>query len=388
VSAASLLDADNGNANDAGDAGGRGGLDLDAVTDDDLALLIYTSGTTGRAKGCAHTFGGLRAGLGALMDLWGIGAGDVVVNALPLFHVHGLCVALLGPLWAGATVRLLPRFSPEGVVDAVRAGGTVFMSVPTMVHRMIGHLDERPDDAAVLARLRLFTCGSAALSAEQLERLRARTGLTILERYGMSETLITVSNRRDARRPGAVGWAVPSVQTRVVDDELQVRGPGVMRGYWNRPDADREVFVTDEHGGPPWFRTGDVVAVDDEGCIRIVGRASQDILKVGGYKLSAREIEEEIARHPDIAEVAVVGIPDEEWGERVCAIVVPRAGRAPELAALQGAVRLHESKKPRVLLVRDALPRNALGKVLKPELKAWASAASTATAAATTKASP
>jgi acyl-CoA synthetase (AMP-forming)/AMP-acid ligase II len=145
-----------------------------------------------------------------------------------------------------------------------------------------------------------------------------------------------------------------------------------MRGYWNRPDADRDVFVDDEAGGGRWLRTGDVVARDDDGCFRIVGRASQDILKVGGYKLSAREIEEAVAGHPDVAEVAVVGVPDAEWGERVCAVVVPRAGATPTLPELQAVVALHESKKPRLLLLRDALPRNALGKVLKTELKAWA----------------
>ena len=350
-----------------------GGDDLDHVDDDDVALLIYTSGTTGRAKGCTHTWAGLRAATTALMQLWGVGAGDVVVNALPLFHVHGLCVALLGALSSGASTLLLPRFSPEAVVDAVQRGGTVFMSVPTMVHRLLHHLDAHPADAAVIARLRLFTCGSAPLSKTMLDDVRVRTGVTILERYGMSETLITLSNPLlGERRAGCVGWPVPGVQMRVVDDELHVRGPGVMRGYWNRRDADEDVFVDADDGGARWFKTGDVVAVDDDGCVRIVGRASQDILKVGGYKLSAREIEDAIALHDDVAEVAVVGVPDDEWGERVTAVVVPKAGRAPTLASLQAAVKLHESKKPRALVVVDALPRNAMGKVLKHELKALA----------------
>jgi acyl-CoA synthetase (AMP-forming)/AMP-acid ligase II len=361
----------------AGDDGdGDHDIDIDRVDDDDLALLIYTSGTTGRAKGCAHTWAGLRAATSSLMQLWGIGKDDVVVNALPLFHVHGLCVALLGALSTGASTFLLPRFSPEAVVDAVRRGGTVFMSVPTMVHRMLHHLDAHPDDAAVLARLRLFTCGSAALSAAQLDDMRARTGVTILERYGMSETLITLSNPLvGERRKGAVGWPVPGVAMRVVDDELQVRGPGIMRGYWNRADADADVFVEGDDGAR-WFKTGDVVAVDDDGYVRIVGRASQDILKVGGYKLSAREIEDAIAAHDDVAEVAVVGVPDDEWGERVCAVVVPKPGRAPTLDSVQAIVQLHESKKPRALLVVEALPRNAMGKVLKHELKALAARSS------------
>ncbi|MBM4280661.1 MAG: AMP-binding protein [Deltaproteobacteria bacterium] len=359
------------------DCGSAGEVDvndgLDDSLDDDLALLIYTSGTTGRAKGCGHTWRSLAAGVDALMQRWQVSPGDVVVHALPLFHVHGLCVALLGAWSAGAGTLLLPRFSPEAVIDAVARGGTVLMSVPTMVHRLIQHLDQHPEDAAVLARLRLWTCGSAALPAAQLSAVRDRTGVTILERYGMSETLITLSNPLvGERRPGAVGWPLDGVEVRVVGDELWVRGPMVMKGYWRRPDADRDVFVDDAAGGARWFKTGDVVDVDGDGCVRVVGRASQDILKVGGYKLSAREIEDALAAHEDVAEVAVVGVPDDEWGERVCAVVVARPGRSPTLASLQAAVHLHEAKKPRALLLLPTLPRNAMGKVLKHELKAVA----------------
>jgi acyl-CoA synthetase (AMP-forming)/AMP-acid ligase II len=343
---------------------------LDAAADDDVALLIYTSGTTGRAKGCVHTWRGLRAGVGALAEHWRMSPSDVVVHALPLFHVHGLCVALLTALWAGASTILLPRFSPEAVVEAVARGGTVFMSVPTMVHRLLAHLDEHPGDAAVLGRLRLWTCGSAALLASQLEAVRNKTGLTILERYGMSETLITLSNSLDGeRRPGAVGWPLPGVRMRVVDDELLVHTPAICRGYWNQSEASHESFIDDEGDGLRWFRTGDVVSVAPDGCVRIVGRASQDFLKVGGYKISAREIEEELAQNDDVHSVAVVGVPDEEWGERICAVVVAKEGRTPTLASLQETTRLHEAKKPRALVLVDALPRNAMGKVLKHELK-------------------
>ncbi|MDP2344328.1 MAG: AMP-binding protein [Deltaproteobacteria bacterium] len=342
-----------------------GDQDVD-VDDDDLAMLIYTSGTTGRSKGCAHTAGGLARGIDALMELWAVDDDDVIVHALPLFHVHGLCVALLGGLLRGACTRLLPQFSAQNVVDAVAAGGTVFMCVPTMIHRLLAHLDAHVDDGAVLGRLRLVTCGSAALSADHLVAFRAKTGLTILERYGMSESLITLSNPLvGERKPGSVGAPVPGTTMKILDDELLVKAPGMMRGYWNRPDADREVF--DDEG---WFKTGDVVSVDDDGAVRIVGRASQDILKVGGYKLSTREIEEQLERHLAILEVAVVGEPDVEWGERVVAVVVLRSGCALTLQEAQDAVPLHNTKKPRRLVVVDALPRNALGKVMKPALKA------------------
>jgi acyl-CoA synthetase (AMP-forming)/AMP-acid ligase II len=188
----------------------------------------------------------------------------------------------------------------------------------------------------------------------------------------MSETLITLSNPLDGERvPGAVGRPVPGTRIRIVDDELQVQTPGMMRGYHNRADADAEVFVLDDDG-QRWFRTGDAVSVDDDGVVRIVGRLSQDILKVGGYKLSTREIEEAIASHADVAEVTVVGLPDEQWGERVCAVVVARPGAAPTLEQLQQHVRLAETKKPRALLLVEALPRNALGKVQKHLVKALA----------------
>lgn len=338
-----------------------------ALRADDLALLIYTSGTTGRSKGCAHTVAGLAAGIGALMELWAVGPGDVVLDALPLFHVHGLCVCLLGALSRGACTRVIPRFSPEAVVDGARRGATVFMSVPTMVHRLLGALDDA--GAAALSSLRLVTCGSAALSADQLRAFEARTGLTILERYGMSETLITLSNPLvGERRAGAVGWPVPGTAVRVVDDELQVCSAATMKGYWRRPDADAEAFVTDGEGRR-WFKTGDVVALDPDGCVRVVGRASQDVLKVGGHKLSTREIEEQIEAHPAVREAAVVGLPDAEWGERVCAVVALREGASLTLGELRGHVTLAEHKRPRELVVVDALPRNALGKVMKAALK-------------------
>ena len=350
-----------------------------AVDDDDLALLVYTSGTTGRSKGCAHTAGGLARGIGALVDLWGIDKNDVVVNPLPLFHVHGLCVCLLGALMRGAATRLVPAFSPAAVVEAVFRGGTVLMSVPTMVHRLMQSLDEDADFAEALGRLRLMTCGSAALSAELLLRFRAKTGLTILERYGMTETLITLSNPlTGARKPGSVGWPVPGTRIRVVDDELQVKSPGMMRGYWRREDADATAFTTGDGDDAGWFLTGDVVAIDDDGAVRIVGRASHDVLKVGGFKISAREIEEQLERHPAVAEVCVVGVADEEWGEKIVAVVVLRETMTLTLAEAQAATALTAAKKPRSLVVVSELPRNAMGKVMKAVVKARLLSASAA----------
>lgn len=343
----------------------RGAPRARRMLDDDPALLIYTSGTTGRAKGCTLSFGNVVGAIGALSALWEIGADDEVVHALPLFHVHGLCVALHGALLRGARTRLLPRFSPAAVVEAVELGGTVFMGVPTMYRRLLDHLDAHPEDGKTLARARLFCAGSAALPAADLEAFERHTGHRIVERYGMSETLITLSNPvRGERKAGTVGLPIPGVSMRVVDDELQVQGPGVMRGYWNDAAATASTFTADG-----FLKTGDTVRVDDDGYVTIVGRTSTDILKVGGYKLSAREIEEELATHAAVLEVAVVGVPDREWGQRVVACVVPRDEAAPPtLAELQAHVRLHEAKKPRGLCVLRELPKNAMGKVQKTRL--------------------
>ena len=278
-----------------------------------------------------------------------------------------------GPLWAGAKVRLLDRFSPEGVVAAARDGATVMMCVPTMVHRLVEHLEASPTDADALRGLRLVTCGSAPLPAALLVRFQARTGHVIVERYGMSETLITVSNPLHGRRvPGAVGRPIAGVEVKVHDGELWVAGPGVMTCYWGRPDADAEVFVSavaDDGTVRRFLKTGDAVEVDDDGIIRIVGRLSQDIMKVGGEKLSTREIEDAIGALAEVHDVAVVGVPDAEWGEKVCAAVVLQAGTTLSLSALQARLPLARVKWPRALLVLDALPKNALGKVLKSALK-------------------
>lgn len=348
----------------------------DPVADDETALLVYTSGTTGRSKGVRLTLAAVVANILALTTLWRWSSADVLSLSLPLFHVHGLCIGLHGALLHGMTIRLHPRFDPAAVVSDVEHGATVFMGVPTMYDRLLEHLDAHPEAAATLARARLFTAGSAALRPEILRRWESLTGHRILERYGMTETLITLSNPYDGeRRPGSVGLPVPGCEARVVDDtsrdvapgelgELWVRGPGLMQGYWGRPRDTAEAFTDG------WFRTGDVVVADPDGYLRIVGRRSTDIIKSGGFKIAAPEIEEVLLAHPGVREAAVVGVPDHRWGERIAAAIVPATDPPPDPDALVAWVGRHlaDYKKPRQLALVPELPRNALGKVQKPAL--------------------
>ena len=351
---------------------------LAALPDSHPALLIYTSGTTGRSKGATLSHGAVVAGIGALTDAWGWSANDVLSLQLPLFHVHGLCIGVHGCLLHGMTMRVHTKFSAPAVVGDVRDhGASVFMGVPTMYTRLLAHLDAAPQDAEALRSARLFTAGSAALPAADLEAFERHTGHRILERYGMSETLITFTNPLEGeRRAGSVGREVPGVTSRVVDDagapvpdgeigELQVQAPALMRGYWNDPEATAASF------DGPWFKTGDVVVRDQDGYVRIVGRKSVDIIKSGGFKISAREIEEALLLHPAVAEVAVVGMPDPQWGERIEAVVVLGGSLADPTEALSAHARtlLADYKTPRAVHVREGLPRNALGKLQKVALK-------------------
>jgi acyl-CoA synthetase (AMP-forming)/AMP-acid ligase II len=355
-----------------------------AHADHDTALLIYTSGTTGRSKGVALSMTAVITAMRSLTELWGWRADDVLVLALPLFHVHGLGIGVHGALLHGMTIELVPRFSAAAVIGAVERGGTIFMGVPTMYRLLLDHLDARPEDAAALAQARLFTAGSAALPVADFERFEALTGHRILERYGMSETLLTLSNPADGeRRPGSVGLPVPGFEVRIVDDdgqdcapgvpgEIWVRGIGLMTEYWNQPEATRAAFRDG------WFMTGDVATRDPDGYVRILGRRSVDIIKSGGFKISAREIEEVLAEHPAVAEVAVVGLADPTWGQKIAAAVLLIPGhrltdRRMHLALYRELVRfasarMADYKKPRVLAVVTELPRNALGKIQKAQL--------------------
>jgi len=351
------------------------------VSDEEPALLIYTSGTTGRSKGVELSHGAVAAAIGSLTGLWQWRATDVLSLQLPLFHVHGLAIGVHGCLLHTMTARLSARFSAATVVDDVRAGATIFMGVPTMYTRLLEHLEARPADASALQGARLFTAGSAALPAADLERFEALTGHRIVERYGMSETLITLSNPVDGeRRAGSVGRPIPGVEIRVVDEhgvavpdgdpgELQVQTVGMMTGYYGQPAATAKTF------DGAWLKTGDLVVREPDGYVRIVGRLSVDIIKSGGFKIGAREIEDVLIGTPGLAEVAVFGVADPTWGERIVAAVVP-APDGPQTAEAwlpvlveRCADQLADYKKPREAVVVDALPRNAMGKVQKVALR-------------------
>lgn len=344
--------------------------------DDDVAMLIYTSGTTGTSKGVALSYGALADNTASVTGSWRFAPEDRLVLALPLFHVHGLCLGVAGMLVHGLTLLLEPRFDSARVAEAFdRDGATVFMGVPTMYVRLLEHLDSHPGAGAALRKARLFTAGSAPLPAADFEAFRAKTGHAILERYGMSETLFTLSNPYDGeRRPGTVGLATPGCAVRIVYDEgrdvpdgelgeIVVKSDGLMKGYWGR---DAETAASFRDG---WFLTGDVARRGAGGYVTIAGRKSVDIIKSGGYKIAAREIEDVLRRHPRVKDAAVVGIEDRVWGQRIAAALVlvdgcDAAAACAEVAEF-AAAHLADYKKPREVVALPELPRNALGKVQK-----------------------
>ena len=347
-------------------------------SDEDTALLIYTSGTTGRSKGVQIPFRAVVRNIDALTRHWRWTSEDALVLALPLFHVHGLCIGIHGTLLRGCRALLHRRFVPERVATEIGMGGTIFMGVPTMYSRLLHHLDDHPGAADALRGARLFTSGSAALPAAHFEAFERRVGHRILERYGMTETLLTLSNpfEPESRKPGTVGFAVAGSEVQVQDEtgarcapgvigEIAVRGESLMTGYWNAPDKTEAVYRDG------WFMSGDVARYDEDGYVVILGRQSADIIKSGGYKISAREIEDVLLAMPGVAEIAVVGAPDEEWGQRIVAAVVPSPTASSdedawleEMAAFLSG-KIADYKKPRRVILLDELPRNALGKVQK-----------------------
>ncbi|MEV5765452.1 acyl-CoA synthetase [Micromonospora sp. NPDC052213] len=335
------------------------------------ALILYTSGTTGAPKGAVISRRAVAACLDGLADAWAWTPDDLLVHGLPLFHVHGLVLGVLGPLRLGSRLHHVGRPRPERYAAA---GGSMYFGVPTVWSRVAAD----PDAARALRPARLLVSGSAALPAAVFADLAALTGHRVVERYGMTETLITVSARADGpRRSGTVGLPLPGVRTRLVDEqgatlpadgaamgELQVSGPTLFDGYLNRPDADAASRTPDG-----WFRTGDVATVDPDGWHRIVGRASTDLIKSGGYRIGAGEVEDALLAHPGVREAAVVGIPHPDLGQQVTAYVVGDGVDGPELVDFV-ARHLSAHKRPREVRLVDALPRNALGKVQKNRLLA------------------
>ncbi|GLW75373.1 acyl-CoA synthetase [Kitasatospora phosalacinea] len=340
---------------------------------DRTAFVLYTSGTTGAPKGALIPHRAVAAGLDGLADAWQWDAGDTLVHGLPLFHVHGLVLGVLGALRTGSRLVHTGRPTPAGYAAA---RGSLYFGVPTVWSRIAAD----PAAARALAAARLLVSGSAPLPVPVFERLRELTGQAPAERYGMTETLITVATRADGeRRPGAVGVPLPGVRTRLVGEdgqpvpadgesvgELQLRGPTLFDGYLGRPEATAAARTADG-----WFRTGDVAVVEPDGFHRIVGRASVDLIKSGGYRIGAGEVEAALRDHPGVADAAVVGAPDPDLGQAVVAYVVAADGGGGvgerELVDFV-AQRLSVHKRPRrVVLVAD-LPRNAMGKVLKKQL--------------------
>ncbi|CAM5617252.1 MULTISPECIES: acyl-CoA synthetase [Streptomyces] len=353
---------------------------------EDPALIVYTSGTTGPPKGAVLPRRAVAASLDALEDAWGWTGDDVLVHALPLFHVHGLILGVLGPLRRGGSVRHLGKFSPDGVARELRSGGTMLFGVPTMYHRLAEVLDGPASDAErdsltrALSGARLLVSGSAALPVHDHERIAAATGRRVIERYGMTETLMNTGIRADgAPRPGTVGPPLAGVELRLAEDdgtvldapgaigEIQVRGPNLFTGYLNRPDATAAAHTADG-----WFRTGDVGTVDADGYVTIVGRKATDLIKSGGYKIGAGEIENVLLAHPGVREVAVTGEEDPDLGERVVAWVVatdPDSPPSAEELADRVSAQLAPHKRPRTVRYLDALPRNDLGKIMKRSLR-------------------
>ena len=348
---------------------------------DDLAAILYTSGTTGRSKGAMLTHGNLLTNARVLQDYWGWRPGDVLIHALPIFHVHGLFVASHGALLNGSKMIWFAKFDPRAVIDAMPRA-SVFMGVPTLYVRMLAEARLTREAAA---QMRLFISGSAPLLIETFRQWQERTGHTILERYGMSETIMLTSNPygpdarhggQHERRGGTVGFPLPGVGLRVMDDggsplaagetgHIQVRGPNVFKGYWRMPEKTAEEFTADG-----WFRTGDVGLVDARGYVTIVGR-SKDLIISGGYNVYPAEVEAAINELPGVAESAVVGVPHPDFGEVGVAVLVARAGAQPDPQAILAALKsqMANYKVPKQCFIAGELPRNTMGKVQKNLLR-------------------
>ena len=343
---------------------------------DDLAAILYTSGTTGRSKGAMLTHGNLLSNALTLKDYWGWTPGDVLIHALPIFHVHGLFVALHGALINGSKMIWLSKFDPKLVLKKLPEA-TVFMGVPTLYVRLLA---EPGLSQEACRHMRLFVAGSAPLLIETFTDWQQRTGHTILERYGMSETIMLTSNPYRAedgeRRGGTVGFPLPGVSVRVCGDDgkslptgeigaIQVKGPNVFKGYWLMPEKTKEEFTLDG-----WFKTGDVGKVDERRYITIVGR-SKDLIISGGYNVYPAEIEAFINDMPGVAESALVGVPHPDFGEVGVAVVIAKSGANLNGDAVVASLKaqLANYKIPKKCFVLSELPRNTMGKVQKNVLR-------------------
>ncbi|TDQ05800.1 acyl-CoA synthetase [Labedaea rhizosphaerae] len=343
-----------------------------------VAFIVYTSGTTGPPKGVLLPRRAVAASLDALAEIWDWTDADTVVHGLPLFHVHGLILGVLGPIRRGGAVHHVGKFSSRAIAAGLVEGATMVFGVPTMYSRLVADAEADKGLAGVLANARVLVSGSAALPKTVHERIAAATGQQVVERYGLTETLMNCGIRlAGERRPGTVGPPLPGVELRLVDDagavvearddetvgEIEVRGDNLFLGYLNRPDATAQAM----HDG--WFRTGDMATVAADGYVRIVGRKATDLIKSGGYKIGAGEIENALLEHPGVAEAAVTGEPDDDLGERIVAWVVP-SGEPPSADELADHVAklLAPHKRPRVVHFLESLPRNDMGKVTKRAL--------------------
>ncbi|XP_076011374.1 malonate--CoA ligase ACSF3, mitochondrial [Genypterus blacodes] len=377
----------------------------EAITDwaERPAMIMYTSGTTGRPKGVLHTHSSIQAMVHDLVSEWAWSRDDVILHTLPLHHVHGIVNKLLCPLWVGATCIMLPEFQPQQVWEMLLNSKAplvnVFMAVPTIYSKLIQHYDQHFTQphvkdfirAVCRERIRLMVSGSAALPVPTLQRWEEITGHTLLERYGMTEIGMALSNTLNGPRiPGSVGLPLPGVEVRIVmtntigttivegnhretqvcpglgekGGELLVRGPSVFKEYWNKPQETREAFTDDG-----WFKTGDT-AVYKDGAYWIMGRSSVDIIKSGGYKISALEVERHLLAHPDITDVAVIGAPDAMWGQKVTAVVQLKEEKSLTLDELKIWAREHMAPYiiPTGLVLVEEMPRNQMGKVNKRDL--------------------
>ena len=351
----------------------------DEPPDETAALVLYTSGTTGPPKGVVLSRRAIESNLDALAKVWGWSPADVLVQGLPLFHAHGLVLGVLGPLRVGGRLHHVGGFSPEAIADALDEGGTMLFAVPTMYRRLADAAEADASIAAGLRSARLLVSGSAALPAREHTRIESLTGVRVVERYGLTETLMNCAVPSGQGRPGTVGLPLPGVDVRLVDDggetieasdgetigEVAVRGPNLFSGYLNRPDATAAAM----HDG--WFFTGDLATRAPDGFVSIVGRRATDLIKTGGFKVGAGEIEGALLEHPSVAEAAVTGEPDDDLGERIVAWVVLREGAAASVDDLSvhvaGLLALH--KRPRVVRFLERLPRNEMGKITKTELR-------------------